>query len=49
MAAPTPQELLAAIQEAFQKQLEAKTNWGRNEVLVAFERAKSEALVRFIG
>ena len=45
----TLEQLLAAVQEEFDKELATKTAWGRNEVRQAFERAKSAALIRFLS
>ena len=39
------QELL---RKEFEKELSAKTNWGRNEVLAAFDRASSKAALRLL-
>lgn len=36
------------IREEFEKELAAKTGWGRNEIMAAFDRATSKAAMRFI-
>lgn len=38
-------ELLKAIEEAFEKKLEEKTGWGRNEVKNAYRSAVNEVLL----
>lgn len=38
-------ELLKAIEEAFEKKLEAKTGWGRKELLSAYRSAVNEVLL----
>lgn len=38
-------ELLGAIQEAFEKRLEEKTGWGRNEIKSAYRAAVNEVLM----
>lgn len=43
-----PEVLLETVQEEFENMLTTKTSWGRNELLIAFERAKVKALLRFI-
>lgn len=48
MTAPSNAELLAAVQEEFVKLLAEKTSWGRNEIALLFEKAKSQAMLRFI-
>jgi hypothetical protein len=40
--------LLAAIQEEFEEIINKKTGWGKNDILFAFERAKVNALARFL-
>lgn len=41
------QEYLQSQKEAFKKELEAKTGWGRNEVLAAYERAVKDSLISY--
>lgn len=41
-------EILTAVREEFEKELAAKTGWGRVELLAAHERAINAALLRFI-
>lgn len=38
-------QLLARIKELFTEKLQAKTGWGRNEVLAAYNTAVQEALM----
>ena len=40
----TVEQFLQKLQEAFEKRLQAKTSWGRNDLLLEFERAKVEVL-----
>ena len=44
----TAEEFLKVLQEEFEKALTTKTNWGRNDLLLAYERAKTAALAKFI-
>ena len=44
----TTTKVLTLIQEEFEKLLTSKTSWGRNELLLAFEKAKVAALARMI-
>lgn len=41
-------EYIKAIREEFLKELEAKTGWGRNEVISAFDRAATVAGARLL-
>jgi len=43
----TLQEFIAAQKEELQKELMTKTGWGRVEVAAVFERATTQALLRF--
>ena len=43
-----PSELLKAVQEEFEKLISEKNSWGKNELLLIMERAKTNALVRFM-
>ena len=45
---PTPQQILQAVQEEFELLLKEKTSWGRNDLLLVFEKAKVAALLRFV-
>lgn len=40
--------LIEAARKEFQKALQAKTGWGRNEILNTFDRAVAEALAGLI-
>ena len=35
------------LREEFEKQLQSKTGWGRNEVLTAFDKACISAMIRY--
>ena len=41
-------KLLALIQKKFEEKLQAKTGWGRNEILAAYKDAVSEAILELI-
>lgn len=41
-------KLLKRIEELFTEKLQAKTGWGRNEVLKAYKSSVNEALLEFI-
>ena len=41
-------EVAQAIQEEFEKLVQAKPSWGKNELLLLMEKAKFEALLRFL-
>jgi hypothetical protein len=45
---PSPSQVLQAVQEEFEKLLKEKTSWGRNDLLLVFEKAKTNALLRFM-
>lgn len=45
---PDARILFAGLEEHFTKRLQEKTSWGRNEVLVEFKHAVSEALFAFM-
>lgn len=42
-------ELMLRVQELFELKLQAKTSWGRNEVMEAYRAAVSEALMEALG
>lgn len=42
-------KLLERIEEIFQDKLSVKTGWGRNDVLEAYRRAVSEAILELLG
>jgi len=44
----SPKELLQAIQEEFEKLVSEKNSWGKNELLLVMEKAKTNALMRFM-
>lgn len=48
MSTPSPAQLMQAIQEEFEKLVAAKNYWGKNELLFVMERAKTNALRRFM-
>jgi len=41
-------KLLALIQKHFEEKLAGKTGWGKNEVLIAYKEAVSEALLEIM-
>ena len=41
-------KLLLRIEELFEQKLQAKTGWGRNEIMTAYREAKSEALMELL-
>ena len=41
-------ELLKKIRERFHEKLQAKTGWGRNDVMVAYDQAVSEATLEML-
>lgn len=41
-------ELLKRIEEIFTQKLQAKTGWGRNEILAAYKDAVSEAVLELV-
>ena len=40
--------LLKRIEELFTEKLQAKTGWGRNEILAAYKEAVSEAILEML-
>lgn len=48
MAVPHIQDVLMLIQEEFEKLVAAKNSWGKNELLLLMEKAKTNALLRII-
>lgn len=48
MSAPSAAQLMQAIQEEFEKLIAAKNSWGKNELLLIMEKAKTNALMRFM-
>lgn len=38
---------LDLLREEFEKTIETKTGWGKNEVMVAFDRASIAALIKY--
>jgi hypothetical protein len=43
-----PKQLLQAIQEEFEALIAAKNSWGKNELMLLMEKAKTNALLRFL-
>ena len=41
-------ELIKRIEQIFAQKLQAKTGWGRNEILSAFKDSVNEAVLEFI-
>jgi hypothetical protein len=41
-------KLIQRIEEIFEKKLQAKTGWGRNEILALHKEAVTEALLELI-
>jgi hypothetical protein len=41
-------QFLVAIEEEFQKLISEKNSWGKNELLLVMEKAKTNALLRFM-
>lgn len=41
-------KLLARIKELFIEKLQAKTGWGRNEIISIYEQAVSEAIMEML-
>lgn len=39
--------LVEMIREEFEKQLQSKTNWGRNEVITALDKACIQAMIKY--
>ena len=44
----SPKQLLQAVQEEFEKLVSEKNSWGKNELLLVIEKAKTNALMRFM-
>jgi hypothetical protein len=42
------EQFMAALEDEFHKQIQAKNSWGKNELMLAFEKAKVAALLRFL-
>lgn len=42
-------QLLQRIEQLFNEKLQAKTGWGRNEVMAAYKEAVTEALMELLG
>lgn len=42
-------DVLQRIDESFEKKLQSKTGWGRNEVLTQYRNAVREALLELLG
>lgn len=42
-------ELLKRIEELFFAKLQAKTGWGRNEIMAAYHEAQREALMELLA
>lgn len=42
-------QLLQRIEVLFTEKLQAKTGWGRNEILAIYKEAVSEALMEMLG
>ena len=42
-------QLLQRIEVLFTEKLQAKTGWGRNEILALYKEAVSEALMEMLG
>jgi hypothetical protein len=43
---PTVKQIFDALEQEFVRQLAAKTNWGRKEVMEAFLKAKADAAIK---
>lgn len=41
-------KLLARIEELFTQKLQAKTGWGRNEIIALYKEAVSEAVLEML-
>jgi hypothetical protein len=41
-------KFMAKLTELFEKQLQAKTGWSRNQIMIAFTQAVNETLVWFL-
>lgn len=44
----TAEEFIKLLSEEFEKRLQAKTSWGRNDLLLEFEKAKVSTLSRLV-
>lgn len=44
----SPKDLLQAVQEEFEKLVAEKNSWGKNELLLVMEKAKTNAILRFM-
>ncbi|HET8870492.1 MAG TPA: hypothetical protein VFM48_08605 [Aquabacterium sp.] len=42
-------QLLLRIEQIFTEKLQAKTGWGRNEILALYKESVSEALMEALG
>lgn len=42
-------DLLKRVRELFEQRLQAKTGWGRNELLVQYDQAVNEALMEAVN
>ena len=42
-------QLLLRIEQIFNEKLQAKTGWGRNEILALYKESVSEALMEALG
>ena len=43
------QQMVQLLREEFDKLLESKTGWGKNQIKRAFDQAEGRALYRFMG
>ena len=43
----TAAQLLAEVQTEFEKELQTKTSWGRNELMLMYERCEVTVLARY--
>jgi hypothetical protein len=41
-------ELFKRIREIFEEKISAKTGWGKNELMIAYDQAVNEALMEFV-
>lgn len=41
-------KLLQRIEEIFQQKLQAKTGWGKNEIMIVYKEAVNEALLELV-
>jgi len=42
-------ELLKRIREIFEAKISQKTGWGKNELMIEYDKAVNEALMEFIN